>query len=132
MVSNNILAGIGFISVGMLLIVLGIRKNKRCSCKAVGRITGIKESEDTDDEGFKHYSYLPEFEFEVNGQIYHGIGNTAYSKRKKIQIGGSINVFYNPNKPNEHFTKGGGGIMPLLGIVSIIFGAIYIATASNV
>lgn len=132
MVSNNILAGIGFIGVGMLLIVLGIRKNKRCSCKAFGRITGIKESEDTDDEGFKYYSYSPEFEFEVNGQIYHGIGNTAHSKRKRIQIGGSINVFYNPNKPNEHFTKGGRAILPLLGIVSIIFGAIYIATASNV
>ena len=79
MVSNNILTGIGFIGVGVLLIVLGIRKNKICSCKTVGRITGIKETEDTDDEGFKFYSYLPEFEYEVNGQIYHGTGNTAYN-----------------------------------------------------
>lgn len=50
----------------------------------------------------------------------------GYSKSNKIRIGGNINVFYNPNKPEEHFTKGGGFILPFLGIMMIIVGAICI------
>ena len=38
---NNILVGAGFIGVGALLIVSGIRKNKRCSGVVVGKITGV-------------------------------------------------------------------------------------------
>lgn len=131
MTSNNILIGAGLIGVGALMIVLGIRKNKRCSGRAVGRITGVHEDQDTDEDGFNHYSYSPEFEYEVNGQIYYGTGNTAYNKRKKIQIGGDIKVFYNPNKPEEHYTKGGGFIQPFLGIIAIAFGVVLIATAQK-
>ena len=126
MAANNILVGAGFIGVGLLLIVSGIRKNKRCSGVVVGKITGVHEDVTTDDDGFNSYSYSPEFEYEVNGKVYHGSGSRAYSKRKKIQIGGNIKVYYNPQKPNESFTKGGGFIMPFLGIMTIIVGAICI------
>lgn len=129
MAANNILVGAGFIGVGLLLIVLGIRKNKRCSGVVVGKITGVHEDVDIDDEGYNSYSYSPEFEYEVNGKVYHGSGSRAYSKRKKIQIGGNIKVYYNPQKPNESFTKGGGFILPFLGIMSIIVGAICIYSA---
>ena len=126
MAANNILVGAGFIGVGALLIVSGIRKNKRCSGVVVGKITGVHEDVTTDDDGFNSYTYTPEFEYEVNGKVYHGSGSRAYSKRKKIQIGGNIKVYYNPQKPNESFTKGGVFILPFLGIMSIIVGAICI------
>lgn len=126
MVSANILVGVGFIVVGVIVILLGIRKNMRCSGRTVGRIIGVRESHETDDEGFNHYIYSPQFEYVVNGQIYRGEGNKGYSKSNKIRIGGNINVFYNPNKPEEHFTKGGGFILPFLGIMMIIVGAICI------
>ena len=129
MALNNILVGAGFIGVGALLIVSGIRKNKRCSGVVVGKITGVHEDVTTDDDGFNSYSYSPEFEYEVNGKVYHGSGSRAYSKRKKIQIGGNIKVYYNPQKPNESFTKGGGLILPFLGIMPIIVGAICIYSA---
>ena len=126
MVSANILVGVGFIVVGVIVILLGIRKNMRCSGRTVGRIIGVRECHETDDEGFNHYFYYPQFEYVVNGQIYRGEGNKGYSKSNKIRIGGNINVFYNPNKPEEHFTKGGGLILPFLGIMMIIVGAICI------
>ena len=126
MQSANILVGVGFIVVGVIVILLGIRKNMRCSGRTVGRIIGVRESQETDDEGFNHYFYYPQFEYVVNGQIYRGEGNKGYSKSNKIRIGGNINVFYNPNKPEEHFTKGGGFILPFLGIMMIIVGAICI------
>ena len=123
---NNILIGAGLIVIGVLLIVLGIRKIIKCSGRTVGRITGVREYQETDDEGFNHYFYSPQFEYVVNGQIYRGEANKGYSKSNKIQIGGNIKVYYNPQKPNESFTKGGGFILPVLGIMLIIVGAIFI------
>ena len=123
---NNILIGSGLIVVGVLMIVLGIRKIIKCSGRTVGRITGVREYQETDDEGFNHYFYSPQFEYVVNGQIYRGEANKGYSKSNKIQIGGNIKVYYNPQKPNESFTKGGGFILPVLGIMLIIVGAIFI------
>ena len=131
MAANNILVGAGFIGVGALLIVSGIRKNKRCSGVVVGKITGVHEDVDIDDEGYNSYSYSPEFEYEVNGKVYHGSGSRAYSKRRKIRIGGNIKVYYNPQKPNESFTKGGGFILPFIGIMLIIVGVIFFASTSN-
>lgn len=128
---NNILIGAGFIVVGVLLIVLGIRKIIKCSGRTVGRITGVREYQETDDEGFNHYFYSPQFEYVVNGQIYRGEGNKGYSKSNKIQIGGNIKVYYNPQKPNESFTKGGGFILPFIGIMLIIVGVIFFASTSN-
>lgn len=59
--------------------------NKRCTGRTVGRITGVHEDEESDDEGFHYYSYSPEFEYEVDGQIYHSIGGKSYKKRKKFK-----------------------------------------------
>ena len=131
MPSTNILLGAGFILVGVVVIILGIRKNIKCSGRTVGRIIGVRESQETDDEGFNHYFYYPQFEYVVNGQIYRGEGNKGYSKSNKIQIGGNIKVYYNPQKPNESFTKGGGFILPFLGIMLIIVGVIFLTSASN-
>ena len=127
---NNILISAGFIVVGVLLIVLGIRKNIKCSGRTVGRIIGVRESQETDDEGFNHY-YYPQFEYVVNGQVYRGEGNKGYSKSNKIQIGGGIKVIYNPKKPSECFTKGGGFILPFIGIMLIIVGVIFLTSTSN-
>ena len=121
----NKLLGTGFIAVGALIFVLGMKSNRRCTSKTVGRITGVRESESTDDEGYHFYSYSPEYEFEVNGQIYRGCGGRSYKKQKQIQIGGSINVYYNPDAPQEHYDKGGKKNTPLFGIGLIIFGLIY-------
>ena len=126
MTSTNILVGTGFIIVGVVVIILGIRKNIKCSGRTVGRIIGVREHQETDDDGFNYYFYYPQFEYVVNGQIYRGEGNKGYSKSNKIQIGGNIKVYYNPQRPNESFTKGGGFILPVLGIMLIIVGAIFI------
>ena len=125
------MVGVGLIAVGVIVILLGIRKKKRYSGRTVGKIIGVRESYETDDEGFNHYIYSPQFEYVVNGQIYRGEGNKGYSKSNKIQIGGNIKVYYNPQKPNESFTKGGGFILPFIGIMLIIVGVIFFASTSN-
>ena len=125
------MVGAGLIVIGVIVILLGIRKKKRYSGRTVGKIIGVRESQETDDEGFNHYFYYPQFEYVVNGQIYRGEGNKGYSKSNKIQIGGNIKVYYNPQNPNESFTKGGGFILPFIGIMLIILGVIFLTSASN-
>ena len=131
MPSTNILVGAGLIVVGVIVILLGIRKKKRYSGRTVGKIIGVRESQETDDDGRTSYHYYPQFEYVVNGETYRGEGSTSCSKPQKIQIGGGIKVIYNPKKPSECFTKGGGFILPFIGIMLIILGVIFLTSASN-
>ena len=131
MPSTNILVGAGLIVVGVIVILLGIRKKKRYSGRTVGKIIGVRESQETDDDGRTSYHYYPQFEYVVNGETYRGEGSTSYSKPQKIQIGGGIKVIYNPKNPSECFTKGGGFILPFIGIMLIILGVIFLTSASN-
>lgn len=124
--TGYILLGVGMVSFGVLLIVSGVWKKGRCSCKAVGRITGIHKNEGIDNEGSRDYSYSPEYEYEVDGQRYHGIAGRDYSNPDRIKIGGNIDVYYNPEKPGEHYTKGGVKLGPLVGVGAIFFGVILI------
>ena len=125
------MVGVGLIAVGVIVILLGIRKKKRYSGRTVGKIIGVRESQETDDDGRTSYHYYPQFEYVVNGETYRGEGSTSYSKPQKIQIGGGIKVIYNPKKPSECFTKGGGFILPFIGIMLIIVGVIFLTSASN-
>ena len=104
------------IAVGAFMLVSSLKTLKRCKNKTVGRITGISKSEDKDKDNILTTYYSPEFEYVVNGKVYHGTGDTSYERIKKIKVGGNIKVFYNPENPEEHFTKGGG-------ILTIFFGA---------
>ena len=122
------MVGVGLIAVGVIVILLGIRKKKRYSGRTVGKIIGVRESQETDDDGRTSYHYYPQFEYVVNGQTYRGEGSTSYSKPQKIQIGGGIEVVYDPNEPSKCFTKGGGFILPFIGAMLIILGVIFLAS----
>ena len=121
------MVGVGLIAVGVIVILLGIRKKKRYSGRTVGKIIGVRESQETDDDGRTSYHYYPQFEYVVNGETYRGEGSTSYSKPQKIQIGGGIEVVYDPNEPSKCFTKGGGFILPFIGAMLIILGVIFLA-----
>ena len=116
MTAIEILISIAFTIFGAFMLVSSIQTVARCKNKTIGTITGIHESEGRDRDNYLTTYYSPEFEYEVNGQIYHGIGDTSYERIKKIKVGGNIKVFYTPENPEEHFTKGGG-------ILTIFFGA---------
>ena len=122
------MVGVGLIAVGVIVILLGIRKNIRCSGRTVGKIIGVRESQETDDDGRTSYHYYPQFEYVVNGETYRGEGSTSCSKPPKIQIGGEIEVIYDPKKPSKYFTRGGGLILPFLGAMLIILGVIFLAS----
>lgn len=124
MTASTILFCVGCIAFGAFMLVSGIKTLKRCKSRTVGRITGISESEGRDKDNYRTTFYSPEFEYEVDGRIYHGIGDTSTEHYKKIKIGGDIKVFYNPDNPEEHFTKGGGMLPTIFGAVTFVFGVL--------
>lgn len=124
MTASTILFSVGCIAFGAFMLVSGIKTLRRCKSRTVGRITGISESEGRDRENYRTTYYSPEFEYEVDGRIYHGIGDTYYEHWKKIKIGGDIKVYYNPENPGEHFTKGGGIFPVIFGAVTLAFGVL--------
>lgn len=127
--AGYILFAVGCICFGAFLLVSGIKTVRRCRCKTVGRITGLHKSEGRDKDNIRTTYYSPEFEYEVNGQIYHGIGDTETEHYKKIKIGGNIKVFYDPENPGEHFTKGGGMLPAIFGAVALAFGVLMLLSS---
>ena len=124
MTAIDILFSVGCICIGAFAFVSGVKTVRKCKNKTVGRITGISESEDKDRENQLTIYYSPEFEYEVDGQIYHGTGDTSYEHYTKIKIGGDIKVYYNPENPEEHFTKGGGILPTIFGTGTFAFGVL--------
>ena len=117
------------IGIGAFSIVESVKTLRKCTSKTVGRITGIHESQGKDRENIPTTFYSPEFEYKVNGRIYHGVGDTSYERIKKIKIGGSIKVYYDPENPGEHFTKGGGFSMLFFGVFLLTMGLLGILIA---
>lgn len=120
----EIIFSIGCICIGVFAFVSGLKTVRKCKNKTVGRIIGISESEGRDKDNIRTMYYSPEFEYEVDGQIFHGTGDTSYENHKRIKIGSDIKVYYNPKNPQEHFTKGGGMLPTILGAVAFVFGVL--------
>ena len=105
------------------------QKKGRCSSQVVGKITGVHESVGTDSEGSKDYSYSAEYEYVVDGKTYKGYGGRSYSSSGKINVGGDIDIFYNPEKPDDNYTKGGVKIWPYFAFAMFFFGTLSILNA---
>ena len=123
---GNLVISIVCIVFGLFMLVSGVKKLKRCTYKTVGRIIDVSISEDKDQDGFLTNYYAPKFEYEVNGQIFQGVGDTNYRSERSVKIGGNINVYYNPENPDEHYTKGGVKVRYWVAIGTIFFGVLSI------
>ena len=126
---RNLLISIVCIAFGLFILVSGVKKLKRCNYKTVGRIIGVSISEDRDQDGFLTNYYAPKFEYEVNGQIFQGVGDKNYSSQRTVKIGCNINVYYDPENPSDCYTKGGGKSQPIIGAVVTVLGVAILFTS---
>ena len=63
----------------------------------------------------------------MNGQVYYGWGGRSYRKPSEIQIGGNIDIYYNPEKPSDHYIKRDKRIVPvIIGFVMVFVGVIFV------
>ena len=126
---RNLVLSIVCIVFGLFMLVSGVKKLKRCTYKTVGRIIDVSISEDKDEEGYLTNYYAPKFEYEVNGQIFQGVGDKNYRSERSVKIGGNINVYYNPENPSDCYTKGGGKSQPIIGAVATVLGVAILFTS---
>lgn len=91
------------LGVIFLIVGLGIRKNykrklEKCDVHTVAKVLGnVKERVSTDDGNM--YSYFPVIQFYVNDKAVKQKLTIGYSK--KLEIGSSLEIMYESNKPNN-------------------------------
>ena len=138
-------AGIVLGIIGIILIVLYFRnKSKSEASKTWPSVSGqvldrgVKIDTDYDDDGGSTTTYLPQitYEYQVNGMSYQShrfaFGSTpGFGNRNKAEAflapyaqGGTVKVFYNPEKPEESVLSQQMRSMTAGLVVGIIFAVV--------
>ena len=127
-----VLFGILFVVIGILVLVYGNAKVKRCTQETIGTIVDIKEEWSRDSDGNGKYTYYPIIRYQVGERTItkqSNVGttsNTGYSfgggvtvsfNNSKYNINDTIQVSYNPDNVEEFIIKGEKNHNLILGIV---------------
>ena len=125
-----LLVGIVIVLLGFLSLKKGSQKKNRCTASASALIVEIEKDEDAAGrEGTrKKYTYTPIYEFEVNGNIIRKGGGIYSHSKKEFNVGDTVAVKYNPDKPEE-FLVNGKSSGKSFGIALLLFGLVIIAIA---
>ena len=125
MENGEILIGAIFLVIGIVLILISLRKRKVCTevttAKVIDTQTSVnREKNYNSDGGYEintSVSITPIYEYYVNGNKYIGKAN---SNKSVVTIGQEVQIHYNPNKPQEFYE--GKNIMPIIcgGICTVI------------
>ena len=104
MIFMMVLGGIGF-----LIGFFGLRSKRRrkalCPSKTTGVIFSVHKQR---HQAKPQYFYFPEFSYTVNGISYNKRSDVGTSTPWKYSVGKELDVFYNPNNPDEHYVKTDG------------------------
>jgi len=106
--------GLIFLSAGIVISLLEIRKRRVCTENTEGVIIGNEKR-----HGNKFY---PIFSITVNGIEYRQIHNTISKDTPKYKEGDKLTVYYNPNNPKQYHLNEKG--LFLFVIIAIIMGII--------
>jgi hypothetical protein len=101
--------GVIFLIIGISLAVYFMLRHKNCTKKVLATITDITEHTQsefkTGSDCYQTYkTYIPHYEYEVDGIIYHVTSNIGRPTNKSA--GGEQKtklLYYNPNNPEEFY-----------------------------
>ena len=129
-----IFAGVMFLLVGLIFVVVGIFVLKqdeglqqRCTEETIGTVVEVirETSYDTDD-GYVD-TYYPVIEYKVGDRTITKKSNIGESS-SKYTVGQQIEICYNPNNVEEYFIKGDTSL-DLMGKLFIALGSVAVAVA---
>lgn len=131
--TSIVYVGVGFVFI--LLGALSLKKTKeksaRCVAPAVGRVVRVDtEYEENDGNTHKKVSYVPVFQYIVNGNPVESPSNISSSDKNAYKEGDTADILFNPSNPSEFVikdkseksSKGFGIGMALIGIAMILLG----------
>ena len=125
-----LLVGIVIVLLGFLSIRKGSQTKNRCTASASAVIVEVQAEKDEagSENTHKKYTYTPIYEFEVNGNIIRKCGGIYSHNKKEFNVGDTVAVKYNPDKPEE-FLVNGKSSGKSFGIALLLFGLVIIAIA---
>ncbi len=129
------LVAAGMLLIGVLIVIFDRRKRARCTEETTAMIIGVNRDFSRDDDGHKEYSYTPIFEFSARGVTVRRQGGSSFSRKRKVKVGETKQVRYNPENPNEFVVVGdsgntGGGVTLI--VMSIIIAAVVLCARLGV
>lgn len=125
-----LLVGIVIVLLGFLSIRKGSQKKNRCTASASAVIVEVQAEKDEagSENTHKKYTYTPIYEFVVNGNTIRKNGGIYSHNKKDFNVGDTVAVKYNPDKPEEFLVNGKSGGKGF-GIALLLFGFVIIAIA---
>ena len=125
-----LLVGIVIVLIGILSIRKGSQKKNRCTASASAVIVEVQAEKDEagSENTHKKYTYTPIYEFVVNGNTIRKNGGIYSHNKKDFNVGDTVAVKYNPDKPEEFLVNGKSGGNGF-GIALLLFGFVIIAIA---
>ena len=125
-----LLVGIVIVLLGFLSIRKGSQKKNRCTASASAVIVEVQTEKDEagSENTHKKFTYTPIYEFVVNGNTIRKNGGIYSHNKRDFNVGDTVAVKYNPDKPDEFLVNGKSGGKSF-GIVLLLFGLVIIAIA---
>ena len=123
-----LLVGIVIVLLGFLSIRKGSQKKNRCTASAVIVEVQAEKDEAGSENTHKKYTYTPIYEFVAGGKTIRKNGGIYSHNKKEFNVGDTVAVKYNPDKPEE-FLVNGKSSGKSFGIALLLFGLVIIAIA---
>ena len=125
-----LLVGIVIVLLGFLSIRKGSQKKHRCTATASAMIVEVQTEKDEagSENTHKKFTYTPIYEFVAGGNTIRKNGGIYSHNKKEFNVGDTVAVKYNPDKPEEFLVNGkrGGNAF---GVALMLFGLVIIAIA---
>ena len=126
-----ILFGLIFVGIGAFMLIKGNNLAKRCTASTEGIVVEIisEESTDTENDGFKQYTYYPVIQYTVEGKTVSKKSSSG-SNPSKYNVNDKVDILYDPNKVEDYIIEGDkdasflGVIFVVAGIAVAIIGVI--------
>ena len=125
-----LLVGIVIVLLGFLSIRKGSQKKNRCTAAASAVIVEVQAEKDEagSENTHKKFTYTPIYEFVAGENTIRKNGGIYSHNKKDFNVGDTVAVKYNPDKPEEFLVNGKSGGKGF-GIALLLFGLVIIAIA---
>lgn len=125
----TILISILMLALGGYMVFSQLQKDRRCSQPATATVVGRETKRVRSGKGRRSTHYAPVLEFEADGQTVRVTADVDSIFAGKYKDGATLEIRYNPQKPEETVVQGksfrsgvlGGGLLMLLGILALYF-----------
>ena len=115
-----------FFLLGLYIIVIELLKKRRCSIPSKAKIINIIYLVPEDKKKRKNTQYKAVYEYEANDKKINIEGIRSFSTPGKYNIGDEIDLFYNPKKIREYYTKTESRIIPgiIICVITLVFASV--------